>query len=223
MKSNKTQKEKFSEILFFVFYVVLTFGGLLPLVLFYFSSFFEYLFSGNFSGMARDFSDRGFGGFSPIVLLVISYIILSKLKDAKAFFLSTVFVAASSFYITFNATGINLSDIITQILSLLYFLLIALTVTLVWKRISSLKDRNFSYFLLIPIGTMITLGLFMDDFMFHEYISFANFVNQSSFGYYFNVLQLDYIGFVILASTFAASVVSIALCFIRVSMKKKRC
>lgn len=221
MKNNKSHENRFPRMLFYIFFVVLSFGGLLPLVLFYFSSFFEYLFSGNLSGMAQDFSDRGLFGFSPIILLLVSYLILSKIKDAKVFFVSVFFVAACSFWITFNATGINFSDIRTQILSILYFLLISFTVTLVWKRVYFLNDRNFSYLLLIPVGIMITLGLFVDDFMFHQYILFANYVNQSASGYYFNVLQLDYIGFVITASTLSACVVSIALCFIRDSMTKR--
>ncbi|GEM_PF-4625130 len=196
----KLDSFKISKIIYFLFYTLINTNAILGLTsIFFFISLLDLAISGKFSEVGEEFSRIGFINIIPIFLLIFSYILITKLKDSTIFFIATLVILFISYFNVSQSTSINFADIKTQLAGLVYFIFLAVVLTILWKDIFFNDLKRVPYFLLIPIIIVPLLAQMADNFMFRQYISFANFINQRQFGYLFNSFQLDYIAFIILS------------------------
>lgn len=203
----KINSLKASKIIYFLFYALVSANAILGLYsLFFYIDVINLIISGRLAEIGTKFN----GEFSidsllrtiPILLLIISYKIITKVKDSKLFFIATFTILIISYFIVSQATSINFADIKTQIAGLVYFIFISGVLTIVWKNVLVNYPKKIPYYLLIPIILEPLIMKVADDLMFNKYLLFANFINQKQFGYLFNSFQLDYLAFVLLSLNF---------------------
>lgn len=208
-----------STTIYFLFYILISTSGILSLFALFTTPFtiFEAIFSPNPYVIGQLTFSLLFE-LPAIMVVIISFLIIHRVKQTQTFFTLTFFIIAISHFLLSRATNIELGDIRLVLAAILYISFLSLTLTIARQKIVIQKDYKYSFLLFIIIMISVIINFRPPQFLDKMYVSFAWSLN--SIDYLFSKLNLDFIYFVIIVSNIFSCAVVLTLLSVKSFSKR---